>query len=95
MSWVYESHYLRAVDPARPRAAWIRHTSYQRPGEAATGALWCTLWDAEAMQDLFFDGRKEWSGVALAAADGVSQEELRRISDDYKKVAGFALQSVK
>lgn len=27
--------------------------------------------------------------------DLVSQEELRRISDDYKKVAGFALQSVK
>ena len=48
MTRVYESHYLRAVDPARPRGAWIRHTSYQRPGEAATGALWCTVWDAEA-----------------------------------------------
>jgi hypothetical protein len=45
---VYESHYLRAVDPARPRGAWIRHTSYQRPGEARTGALWCTVWDPEA-----------------------------------------------
>jgi hypothetical protein len=45
---VYESHYLRAVDPARPRGAWIRHTSHQRPGEAPTGALWCTVWDAEA-----------------------------------------------
>jgi hypothetical protein len=45
---VYESHYLRAVDPARPRGAWIRHTSLQRPGEAQTGALWCTVWDAEA-----------------------------------------------
>ena len=44
----YESHYLRAVDPARPRGAWIRHTSHQRPGEAPTGALWCTVWDAEA-----------------------------------------------
>ena len=44
----YESHYLRAVDPARPRGAWIRHTSHQRPGEAATGALWCTVWDADA-----------------------------------------------
>ena len=44
----YESHYLRAVDPARPRGAWIRHTSHQRPGQAATGALWCTVWDAEA-----------------------------------------------
>jgi hypothetical protein len=44
----YESHYLRAVDPARPRGAWIRHTSHQRPGAAPTGALWCTVWDAEA-----------------------------------------------
>jgi hypothetical protein len=44
---VYESHYLRAVDPARPRGAWIRHTSHQEPGEAPTGALWCTVWDAE------------------------------------------------
>jgi hypothetical protein len=44
----YESHYLRAVDPARPRGAWIRHTSHRRPGGAPTGALWCTVWDAEA-----------------------------------------------
>jgi len=44
----YESHYLRAVDPARPRGAWIRHTTHQPAGEAATGALWCTVWDAEA-----------------------------------------------
>jgi hypothetical protein len=44
----YESHYLRAVDPARPRGAWIRHTTHQRPGQAPTGAAWCTVWDAEA-----------------------------------------------
>jgi hypothetical protein len=44
----YESHYLRAVDPARPRGAWIRHTTHQRPGAAPTGALWCTVWDFEA-----------------------------------------------
>jgi hypothetical protein len=44
----YESHYLRAVDPARPRGAWIRHTTHQRPGEAPTGALWCTVWDLDA-----------------------------------------------
>ena len=44
----YESFYLRAVDPARPRSAWIRHTTHQRPGEAPSGAVWCTLFDAEA-----------------------------------------------
>ena len=44
----YESRYLRAVDPARPRGVWIRHTTHQRPGAEPTGALWCTVWDAEA-----------------------------------------------
>jgi hypothetical protein len=44
----YESRYLRAVDPARPRAAWIRHTTHQAPGGSPAGALWCTVWDAEA-----------------------------------------------
>jgi hypothetical protein len=43
----YESRYLRAVDPARPRGVWIRHTTHQRPGAAPTGALWCTVWDME------------------------------------------------
>jgi hypothetical protein len=48
MAGRYESRYLRAVDPARPRAAWIRYTSHRRPGAEPTGALWCTVWDAEA-----------------------------------------------
>jgi hypothetical protein len=43
----YESFYLRAVDPGRPRGAWIRCTTHQRPGEPPTGAVWCTVWDAE------------------------------------------------
>jgi hypothetical protein len=44
----YESFYLRAVDPERPRGAWIRYTTHQRPGCAASGSLWCTVFDAEA-----------------------------------------------
>src|SRR4051812_4107244 len=44
----YESFYLRAVDPARPRGAWIRYTTHQRPGRPPTGSLWCTYFDAEA-----------------------------------------------
>jgi hypothetical protein len=44
----YESNYLRAVDPARTRGVWIRHTTHQRPGHQPTGAIWCTVWDAEA-----------------------------------------------
>jgi len=43
----YESFYLRAVDPERPRGAWIRHTTHQRPGQAPTGSVWCTYSDAE------------------------------------------------
>jgi hypothetical protein len=43
----YESFYLRAVDPARPRGAWIRYTVHKRPGEPPVGSLWCTVFDAE------------------------------------------------
>jgi hypothetical protein len=60
----YESFYLRAVDPARPRAIWIRHTVHQRPGEPATAAVWCTV---------FGDG-EPWavkqSGLAPSLPDG-------------------------
>jgi hypothetical protein len=43
----YESFYLRAVDPAQPRAAWIRYTVHKRPNEQPVGSLWCTLFDTE------------------------------------------------
>jgi hypothetical protein len=43
----YESFYLRAVDPAQPRAAWIRYTVHKRPHAEPVGSLWCTLFDAE------------------------------------------------
>jgi hypothetical protein len=44
----YESFYLRAVDPERPRGAWIRYTTHQRPDGPRTGSVWCTYSDAEA-----------------------------------------------
>jgi hypothetical protein len=44
----YESHYLRAVDPARPRGAWIRYTTFRAPGRPPASALWCTVFDAAA-----------------------------------------------
>ena len=37
----YESHYLRAADPARPRGVDPPHR-LKRPGGPPTGALWCT-----------------------------------------------------
>src|SRR3712207_1514714 len=42
----YESFYLKACHPEEPRALWIRHTVFKRPGEAPVGSLWCTLFDA-------------------------------------------------
>ena len=44
----YESFYLRAVDPERPRGAWIRYTTHQRPDGPRTGSVWCTYSDAGA-----------------------------------------------
>jgi len=42
----YESFYLKAAAPAGGRAVWIRYTVHRRPGEALTGALWLTYFDA-------------------------------------------------
>jgi hypothetical protein len=42
----YESFYVRAVDPVRPRSVWIRHTVHQAPGEAPIGSIWVTVFDA-------------------------------------------------
>jgi hypothetical protein len=44
----YESFYLKLSRPEGGRSAWIRHTVHKRPGEAATCALWFTLFDADA-----------------------------------------------
>ena len=43
----YESFYLRAVDPERPRSVWLRHTVHQAPGGSPVGSVWATVFDAE------------------------------------------------
>ncbi|HEU4513719.1 MAG TPA: FtsX-like permease family protein [Nocardioidaceae bacterium] len=68
---------VKLVTPGDPPSMEVELVGLVEFGEGSTAGATLTLWDAEAMQDLFFDGRREWSGVALAAADGVSQEELR------------------
>jgi hypothetical protein len=45
---MYESFYLRAVSPEEPVGAWIRYTVHKRPGQAPSGSLWCTVFDASA-----------------------------------------------
>ncbi|HMJ37069.1 MAG TPA: hypothetical protein VK501_24405 [Baekduia sp.] len=42
----YESYYVRAVDPDRPRSVWLRHTVHQAPGEAPIGSAWVTVFGA-------------------------------------------------
>lgn len=44
----YESFYLKASHPTEPVSVWIRYTVHKRPGEAPTGSLWFTLFDARA-----------------------------------------------
>ncbi len=44
----YESYYLRALDPSRPRGVWIRYTVLVTPEGRSSGQLWCTLFDREA-----------------------------------------------
>lgn len=54
-------------------------------GDGLAGAT-LTVFDERALQDLFFDGRRVFTSIGLAAADGVSQEELvaavRAVVDD-------------
>jgi len=44
----YESYYLRAVDPVRPRGVWIRYTVHAAPGGKPSGQLWFTFFDRDA-----------------------------------------------
>ena len=39
----YESYYLRAADPERPRSVWLRHTTLD-----GIGSTWLTLFDGDA-----------------------------------------------
>lgn len=43
----YESFYVRAVDPHRPRGIWIRYTVSVPPGGEPDGRLWCVLFDRD------------------------------------------------
>jgi hypothetical protein len=43
----YESFYVKACHPQGGLGVWIRYTVHKRPGAAAVGALWFTLFDRE------------------------------------------------
>ena len=42
---MYESFYLRLVNPREPVGAWIRHTVRKSPGQPPRGSVWCTVFD--------------------------------------------------
>jgi hypothetical protein len=44
----YESFYIKATRPGGGRAVWIRYTIHKRPDEPLTGAVWFTMFDADA-----------------------------------------------
>ncbi|HZJ07202.1 MAG TPA: FtsX-like permease family protein [Nocardioidaceae bacterium] len=62
-------------DPPKLTAELVGLIEFGHDGALAGATL--TLFEAKAMQDLFFDGRDAYSGISLNTADGVSQTELR------------------
>lgn len=68
---------VRLITPGDPPALEAELVGLVEFGEGSLAGATLTLWEANAMQGLFFDGQKVWSGVSLASAEGVSQEELR------------------
>ncbi len=68
---------VKLVTPGDPPSMQAKLVGIVDFGEGSLAGATLTLFDAQAMQELFFDGRTEWSGVSLTAADGVSQQELR------------------
>jgi hypothetical protein len=72
---LYESYYIRAVQPGGGLGFWVRYTVHKRPGEDPTGSVWFTLFDASM-------GRPAASKVTLpgprpAGGDGVDVGESR------------------
>jgi hypothetical protein len=63
---MYESFYLRAVDPERPRGVWVRYTAHKRPGRPPRGSLWCTFFDATRARPFM----AKLTTDALAVPDG-------------------------
>lgn len=47
---LYESYFVKAIHPDKPRAFWMRHTVHKRPGHEPIGSVWLTLFDASAKE---------------------------------------------
>ncbi|HSJ19782.1 MAG TPA: FtsX-like permease family protein [Nocardioidaceae bacterium] len=67
---------VRLVTPGDPPTMEAELVGIVEFGEGSLAGATLTLWEARAMQEMFFDGRNEWSGISLTTAEGVSQDEL-------------------
>ena len=65
------------VSPGDPPQLTAELVGLVEFGDGALAGATLTLFEPQAMQDLFFGGRDVYSGVSLNTADGVSQTELR------------------
>jgi hypothetical protein len=73
----YESRFVRAVDPAGPRALWIRQTTHQRPSEAPVVAAWCTVWENGAPWAVKQSSRAPTARLDAAGAAGTATAQGR------------------
>jgi hypothetical protein len=65
---LYESYFLKAHHPEKPRAFWMRHTIHKRPGQDVVGSVWLTQFDADAAEPV--KAMKENFAAEQVAADG-------------------------
>ncbi len=68
---------VQLVTPGDPPTLEVELVGLVEFGEGSLGGATLTLWDGQALQELFFDGERAWSGISLTAAEGVSQQQLR------------------
>ena len=64
------------VTPGDPPTLKVELVGLVEFGDGSLAGATLTLWDPEAMQELFFDGRQVWSGISMTTAEGVTQQEL-------------------
>lgn len=86
----YESWFLRANDPSRPRAFWIRYTSLCPDGrpEDRVGELWAIWFDRERSVKVARKSTLPWSACSFAA------DRMQATIGDSTLIDGFMQGSV-
>lgn len=71
---LYESYFVKAHHPEKPRALWLRHTIHKRPDHDPTASVWLTIFDADADHPVR-------AGKETFDADRLSAEGYARIGE--------------